>query len=1104
MIRMPVRQVVHRALARYGQVGHSDGDLLDRFVRDADSDAFTELVERYAPLVWTACRRVCADDHRAEDAFQATFIALARQAKTIRRAESLPAWLHGVARRIAWRHVRSAARQPATSIPNVASVAPSPADQASCQELMEAVEAEVSQLPEKYRSAILLCWFEDGSLDDAARQLGVSKGVLWGCLKRARERLRRRLAARGFGLPAVLSAGVLTGAPASSSLVARALESALRARADRLAGAALCAGSSWALGLKSIAGLALIAILIGAVMMRPDGEPPPKDAPKKEELPEDQVAIADGFPLPAAAVHRFGNRQLRHPDGITAAAVSPDGKLFATASHMCVVVWDLKTLAAKRVFAGINFNNYGFGNRGGHLSFLPDSSAILIAIRPEDRPGRRVEGAIDLAQVWDVESGKMKYSLKGQWDFEVSTWVTAGGKEIAHVGHAGPEGGIHFFDIKDGKKLRTVEALNLYSTPWMTPGGEALLFQGPNGDGLGVLDVRTGKELYSVSNGKVTAAALSRDGKLLAYTDDAGKVRVHDVEAKNELYSFDHPEKQKPGPMAISADRQTLYFSSNHGRLFRWDLKAKRMGPEFGNRHNFWNLSNIVLSPDETVLYSASYDHLVKRWDLKSGKEIPLPEGYTTRTTMVTSADGKHVIISDHEGQVDFWDLATGKRVKQIQKSHLGGINCFGLSPDGRWLAAGRTSQDVRLFELSTDKVVRDMYLADNSDATKYGDQVQRVGFDPSGKVMFSSSEKTGVTAWEIPSGKKLWNTPGTGPLMVADPRGRWIAGGGGYPDGVVRWALLDAKSGEVVGRTDIEPTEFLENGGMSGYQPYMTDFVFLPDGSRLLTAHYDGTLRVWDPETRRKVRQWKTHTMGGLAVLACSPDGNWLAVGTSDGTVTVWEVATGKRASKFDGHHSGVNQVEFTRDGRKLISSADLAPVLWDLCPKDLPAVDGPADATWETLMSDDAAKVYGLQWALAKQVTTAIKLFGERVSPAEQTIDRTRFDKLVGNLDSPQFRAREAAEKELAKAGYRVPVAWLRKALADAKSDELRARLTRVLTQREKPAPEEWRLSRAVKTLELAGTDEAKRLLKAWTEAPEGSSLAVEAKGALERLAK
>jgi hypothetical protein len=131
-------------------------------------------------------------------------------------------------------------------------------------------------------------------------------------------------------------------------------------------------------------------------------------------------------------------------------------------------------------------------------------------------------------------------------------------------------------------------------------------------------------------------------------------------------------------------------------------------------------------------------------------------------------------------------------------------------------------------------------------------------------------------------------------------------------------------------------------------------------------------------------------------------------------------------------------------------------------------------------------------------------VKLFAEKVKPAELAVPRADFDKWVAGLDSPQFRAREAAERELARAGSRMPVGWLRKALADAKSDEQRARLGRVLAVRDRPSADEWRLGRAVQVLERAGRDEARALLKAWAAAPDGTQVAVEAKGALERLAR
>jgi RNA polymerase sigma factor (sigma-70 family) len=1109
MSRPPVPYVVRRALARAAHATLSDADLLRRFRSDRDSDAFTELVERYAPLVWGACRRVLGNDPQAEDAFQATFIALARSARSLRRPERLPGWLYSVARRIAWRHRTATTRHVSGPVPDRPSLSPSPAEQASGHELLAIVETEVARLPEKYRSAVLLCWFEDSSLDEAARQLGTTKATLWGRLKRARERLRRRLAARGYGLPAVLGAVVLTGPPASASVIARAVEAAVRGRPDAVAVAAV-APTSWSIPIKSAGALAVAAtIIVGVVTLLPAGAPEPtKDAPKKdieakaESLPE----IADGFPLPPGALRRFGNRQLRHPDGISAAAVSPDGKLFATASYSVVVVWDLKTFAARRTLTGSHFHNF---NRGGHLSFLPDSASVLVGVHPPFAPGLRISGPIDRFQVWDIESGKMKFALKGHFESDASAWVTGDGKEIALLENTGSESEARFFDVNDGKALRTVRGLHQCSAPWIGPGGNTIVYRSPNDIGLRVLDVRTGKEVYTVPDTKVAEAALSADGKLVVWTDFDGKVRAHDIDARKEVLAFDHPEKKRPAPMVVSADRQTLYFTSHHGRLFRWDLKANKKGPDFGDRHNSWHLGGIVLSPDQTTLYSVSYDHVVKRWDLKTGNELPLPDGYSYRTSIVAAADGKHLIVSDYEGKVDLWDLATGRQTKRIQQSCAGGINCLAQSADGRWLAAGATSQDVRLFDLSTGQVVRDMYLGDHSAAT-WGDPVKRVAFAPGAKVLFSSSAKTGVTAWEVPSGKKLWNKAGAGTYLACDPKGRWVAAGGSYGHGTgleddddpKYWRLLDAKSGEVVAEARIEPTEVPATAPGYRYPPYLTDLAFLADGSRLLTAQLDGTLRVWDPDTRREVARLKSHSMADDAFLACSADGKWVAVGGRDRAVTVWELATGKQAIKFDGHLAGVTQVEFTRDGRGLVSSGDLAPVLWDLCPKDLPSLDGPADALWEVLAGEDAARAYRLQWALARDPKAAVKLFGDHVNPADQAMERARFDKLAGDLDGPRFAVREKAEKELIATGHRVPMAWLRQALANTKSDEMRARLSRVLAAREKPSADERRLSRAVQTLELAGSDEAKRLLKSWANAADGTLLAVEAKAALERL--
>jgi DNA-directed RNA polymerase specialized sigma24 family protein len=85
----------------------SDRDLLDRYTRDRDEEAFAALVRRYGGGVWAACQRLAGPD--AEDAFQAVFLTLARMAGSV--PGSLPAWLHEVTRRVAANLRRGARRR---------------------------------------------------------------------------------------------------------------------------------------------------------------------------------------------------------------------------------------------------------------------------------------------------------------------------------------------------------------------------------------------------------------------------------------------------------------------------------------------------------------------------------------------------------------------------------------------------------------------------------------------------------------------------------------------------------------------------------------------------------------------------------------------------------------------------------------------------------------------------------------------------------------------------------------------------------------------------------------------------------------------------------
>src|SRR4051794_38267616 len=89
----------------------SDAALLHRFASRRDEAAFVGLLQRHGPLVFTTCRAVLRDDHAAEDAFQATFLVLARKAAVLGVRQTLAAWLHRVAYRVALQVKIAAARR---------------------------------------------------------------------------------------------------------------------------------------------------------------------------------------------------------------------------------------------------------------------------------------------------------------------------------------------------------------------------------------------------------------------------------------------------------------------------------------------------------------------------------------------------------------------------------------------------------------------------------------------------------------------------------------------------------------------------------------------------------------------------------------------------------------------------------------------------------------------------------------------------------------------------------------------------------------------------------------------------------------------------------
>jgi RNA polymerase sigma factor (sigma-70 family) len=200
------------AVARKAEAITPDAELLARYLREQDNTAFEELLRRHGPLVWAVCRQMLPHHADAEDAFQAVFLALVRSAAHIRDGRTVPAWLHGVAVRIATRAKREFARRRARERAAASPEAEQPLSDEAWQSLVAAVHEEVQKLPEAERTAFVLCDLQGVSQADAAVRLGWPLGSVSGRLCKARQWLLDRLSARGIAPAAFVGIGITSGA----------------------------------------------------------------------------------------------------------------------------------------------------------------------------------------------------------------------------------------------------------------------------------------------------------------------------------------------------------------------------------------------------------------------------------------------------------------------------------------------------------------------------------------------------------------------------------------------------------------------------------------------------------------------------------------------------------------------------------------------------------------------------------------------------------------------------------------------------------------------------------------------------------------------------
>jgi RNA polymerase sigma factor (sigma-70 family) len=1014
----------------------SDRELVRRFAAAADEAAFAALVRRHGPMVLGVCRRLLQNPQDAEDAFQATFLVLARKAGTLQHPESVGNYLYGVAYRRALGARAAAARRSAHEGRAAPRAQADPLTEITLREAQEVLDAELSRLPEQWRAPLVLCCLDGMTRDEAARQLGLPLGTLKSRLERGRELLRSSLTRRGLTLSAALSATLLGEGLARAALPPGLTLSTLRAAVggpgQAAAGSVVSSPAMLAVGgtrLKVGIALLLTAGLVaaGAGLLAHQGappEPPRSEAPPPGAAAGSQVRTdRSGDALPEEAAARLGTTRLRHGVFVSWLRFTPDGRSLVSQGGDGVRIWEttngkqLRFVPNEREDGQMPHEGSSLSSDGKLLAVPGKTGVHLVEVATGRRLRTFATGLVDATRFSPDGKVLAVQSEQKPWPFEL--WDTAAGQRLRSGG-----GDSSYFAClefsADGKALIT--------------GGSRFQLIPPEPDYLiRFWDPASGKELRRLHLGPSNPRqiALSPDGKLLAVIGqgDRGtenRVRIWDVAAGKETRQLIATARVPFGQvtnystaLAFAPDGRTLYTGGIDGTLIAWDPATGRELRRIGR--DFISPRALAVSPDNKTLAADMFGHSIRIFDLGTGRERLTPDGHLLGILrLLVTPDGRTVVTGDPY-HVLVWEASTGRLRHRLDREHVLYGDMF-LLPDGRSLATlerDRTDQVVtlRVSDLATGKELRQRTWPG-----KANEVPGLLAMAADGKMLTLDRHDNTMLVKDLDTGKRVgsFGTPGPGVDrygLTLTPDGR----------GVVTWdsdhrvRRWDLATGREAGQFT-----FVDEGGPripvpAGSVGVNYTAVLAPDGHRIALCSGSGFIALHDLATGRLLRKVEGRPDGPV-VCAFSPDGKTLACSTYfDTVIHLVETATGRERHRLAGHTGQVTVLAFTSDGRTLVSGdEDTTAVVWDLTgghrsggarralsPADL-------DACWSDLAGADAARAYRAIRSLAASAAEVVPYLAARLPPVE-TADEKRLAGLLADLDSDDFRVRAHALKEL-----------------------------------------------------------------------------------------
>ncbi len=885
-------------------------ELLSRYARARDPEAFAALVKQFGPLVLGVCRRVLGPSPDADDAFQTVFMALARQAHSFRDARALPAWLHRVALRTARKALR---HQLPNTLPGPAaeSVAesPDPLAEAAWKDVRRVLDEELDALPAKVRAPVVLCWLDGLTRDEAARRIGVSRNTLKRRLAAGRDLLRARLMRRGLA-PVLVAAAAVAPTPLGAEVPRRLLQSVTDAVRGLKPAVPL---------LPRLLALATVAVAVGAgvAFVGAGGELPADTPPARTARSPEGPAEAAELPLPPGAVARFGSTQFRTEGWIGSPTLSPDRTRVAVLNGSTVRVYEAATWRVLQTYTADG--TWTPGEHRDVLAFSRDSQRLAYV-----KNGR-------FAYVWDLKAEKLLRRIDNNdlaWQ-GFCAFTPDGSLALAEKEK------LRFFDPASGAEKHSVAAVGVVA---LSPDGKRFV-RATCGEQysatVALCDAHSGKELYAFETvlSSNPAVSFSPDGKRLALvTKDGTLVEVWNADRHTRVGCFNAPPRKRSQTNwayrgGFTPDGDEVWLQLPGGDLARWDAETGRELPTLvaGTGPYLQNL--FPLSDGRTLL--APCGDWVRVFDRATGKERSIPGRYRTDTVFAVSPDGTVVAVGGASGRVDLLDGATGKPARTLRERG-DDVTRLAFGPDGAVLAVGDARTVIEGDPWSYRLTTHAISVADGKERWSWTNPEEKergagaaflLGFAPGERALFSDPMSR-VLMSDTGTGKERFRIAVSGYNTAIAPDGKVLA-----VEDYGEVVLFDLDTGRESKRIEFNP-EQRERKQRFGF----AKIAWSADARTMAVTLPEDVVCVLDPVAGKELAQFPVYggkvtnwfksdnwRDGGHTVdaLALSPDGKRLLAAALRGDyVALWDARTGRQLGKLEPGF-GVTQMAFSADGK-------------------------------------------------------------------------------------------------------------------------------------------------------------------------------------------